>query len=304
MFYPSAYYRKKALNALKGHWQAALLVALVVNLPTLLMQGLSAVTGNDMFSRLEAVIITASRDGNFTNQLLLNEIQAFLNSTAFWTVRGLEILAWLITPCLSLGMYKWLLDRLQGLEDPVSTVFCRVRLFFRAIGLQLLVILKVLLWMLPGIAVMVFILMPAFRSADPRAQLAALQQGYSMMLPIMLLMIVPGAMAALRYALSEYIMADIPESGILFSIRRSKEMMRERKKYLFFLMMSFLLWYLAELLVSSFLSGVASLVFQMLAGLAISVYMSCSIAAFYLHLKEAEEKHESPDAEPAPEELN
>ena len=304
MFYPSSYSRKKALNALKGHWQTALLVALVVNLPTLLMQGLSAVTGNDMVSRLEAVIITASRDGNFTNQLLLNEIQAFLNSTGFWTVRGLEILAWLITPCLTLGMYKWLLDRLQGLEDPVSTVFCRVRLFFRAIGLQLLVILKVLLWMLPGIAVMVYILLPAFRSADPRTQLAALQQGYNMMLPIMLLMIVPGVMAALRYALSEYIMADLPESRILFCIRRSKEMMRDRKKYLFFLMMSFLLWYLAELLVSSFLSGVASLVFQMLAGLAISVYMSCSIAAFYLRLKEAEEKQESPDAEPAPEELN
>ena len=304
MFYPSAYYRKKALNALKGHWQTALLVALVVNLPTLLMQGLSAVSGNDMVSRLETVIITASRDGNFTNQLLLDEIQAFLNSTGFWTVRGLEILAWLITPCLSLGMYKWLLNRLQGLEDPVSTVFCRVRLFFRAIGLQLLVILKVLLWMLPGIAVLVFILMPAFRSADPRTQLAALQQGYSMMLPVMLLMIVPGVMAALRYALSEYIMADIPESRILFCIRRSREMMRDRKKNLFFLMMSFLLWYLAELLVSSFLSGVASLVFQMLAGLAISVYMSCSIAAFYLRLKEAEEKQESPDAEPEPEELN
>ncbi len=304
MFYPSAYYRKKALNALKGHWQTALLVALVVNLPTLLMQGLSAVSGNDMVSRLETVIITASRDGNFTNQLLLDEIQAFLNSTGFWTVRGLEILAWLITPCLSLGMYKWLLNRLQGLEDPVSTVFCRVRLFFRAIGLQLLVILKILLWTLPGIAVMVFILMPAFRSADPRIQLAALQQGYSMMLPVMLLMIVPGVMAALRYALSEYIMADIPESRILFCIRRSREMMRDRKKNLFFLMMSFLLWYLAELLVSSFLSGVASLVFQMLAGLAISVYMSCSIAAFYLRLKEAEEKQESPDAEPEPEELN
>ena len=99
-------------------------------------------------------------------------------------------------------------------------------------------------------------------------------------------------------------MADIPESRILFCIRRSREMMRNRKKNLFFLMMSFLLWYLAELLVSSFLSGVASLVFQMLAGLAISVYMSCSIAAFYLRLKEAEEKQESPDAEPEPEELN
>ena len=37
MYIPSGYYRKKALDALKGHWQTALLIALIVNLPTLLM---------------------------------------------------------------------------------------------------------------------------------------------------------------------------------------------------------------------------------------------------------------------------
>ena len=44
MYIPSGYYRKKALAALKGHWQPALLVALIVNMPTLLMQGVSAFT--------------------------------------------------------------------------------------------------------------------------------------------------------------------------------------------------------------------------------------------------------------------
>ena len=120
----------------------------------------------------------------------------------------------------------------------------------------------------------------------------------------MLLMIIPGAIAALRYALSEYIMAENPESKILFCVRRSKELMRDRKKDLFFLMVSFLLWYLLELLIASMLSGVLSLVFQMLAGLALTVYLSCSVCAFYQRLTEAEAKHESPDAEPEAEELN
>ena len=170
MFYPSGYFRRKALDALKGHWQTALLVALIVNLPTLLMQGFSAYTGNDRLGRMQTLIITASRDGVLSEQLILNEIRTFLNSTGFWTVRGLELLAWLITPCLSLGMYKWLLDRLQGLEDPVSTVFCRMNRFFRAIGLQLLIILKVLLWMLPGIALFIYLLLPVYRAltAPPR----------------------------------------------------------------------------------------------------------------------------------------
>ena len=304
MFYPSGYFRRKALDALKGHWQTALLVALIVNLPTLLMQGFSAYTGNDLLGRMQTLIITASRDGVLSEQLILNEIRTFLNSTGFWTVRGLELLAWLITPCLSLGMYKWLLDRLQGLEDPVSTVFCRMNRFFRAIGLQLLIILKVLLWMLPGIALFIYLLLPVYRSANPQVQLEALQRSYNMTLPVTLLMVVPGAMAALRHALADYILADQPESRILFCVRRSKELMKDQKKNLFFLLVSFLLWYLLELLVSSLFAGVLSLAVQMLAGLAISVYMSASITAFYLRLKTADEKHENPNAEPAPEELN
>ena len=145
MFYPSAIFRMKARAALKGHWQTALLVALIVNLPTLLMQGFSAYTGNDLITRLQAVMVAASRDGLMTQDLLLKEFDAILASTSFWTVRGLEVLAWLVTPCLTLGMYKWLMDRLRGQEDPVGTVLCRMKLFLKAIGLQLLIILKILL---------------------------------------------------------------------------------------------------------------------------------------------------------------
>ena len=302
MYYPSGLFRLKARTALKGHWQWALLVALIVNLPTLLMQGFSAVTGNDLLPRLQSVAVTASRDGVMSQSLLVKELNDILNSTAFWTIRGLEILALLITPCLALGMYKWLMDLLRGQENPVSAVFCRVKLFFRAIGLQLLIILKVLLWMLPGIAVMVALMIPLFRTGNAQAQLEALQRSYNMTLPVMLLMIVPGAMAALRYALSEYIMAEEPGTKILECIRRSKELMKNQKKNLFFLVFSFLLWYLLEILIASLLSGVLSLVFQMFAGLALNVYMACSVAAFYLHLASGEKI--VPEQEQAPEELN
>ena len=144
MFYPSGIFRMKARAVLKDHWQTALLIALIVNLPTLLMQGFSAFTGNDLIPRLNSVLVSASRDGLLPQEQLLKEIDVILGSTSFWTMRGLELLAWLITPCLTLGMYRWLLNRVRGLEDPVSTVLCRMNQFFRAIGLQLLIILKVL----------------------------------------------------------------------------------------------------------------------------------------------------------------
>ena len=304
MYYPSGYYRKKALAALKGHWQTALLVALVVNLPTMLMQAISAFTGNDPMTRLEAYIVTSSRDGVMSREALIGEINAILSSTSFWVIRGLDVVALVITPCLSLGMYKWLMDLLHGQEQPLNSVFSRMKYFFKALGLELLVILKVLLWMLPGLVAAGFLVYPVLRAGNAQAQLAALRQSQVYSFPVMLLMIIPGAIAALRYALSEYIMAENPESKILFCVRRSKELMRDRKKDLFFLMVSFLLWYLLELLIASMLSGVLSLVFQMLAGLALTVYLSCSVCAFYQRLTEAEAKHESPDAEPTAEELN
>lgn len=304
MYYPSGYYRKKALAALKGHWQTALLVALVVNLPTMLMQAISAFTGNDPMTRLEAYIVTSSRDGVMSREALIGEINAILSSTSFWVIRGLDVVALVITPCLSLGMYKWLMDLLHGQEQPVNSVLSRMKYFFKALGLQLQVILRVLLWMLPGIIAAGFLVYPVLRAGNAQAQLAALQRSQGLSFPVLLLMAVPGAIAALRYALADYIMAENPENKILFCVRRSRELMRDRKKDLFFLMVSFLLWYLLELLIASMLSGVLSLVFQMLAGLALTVYLSCSVCAFYQRLTEAEAKHESPDAEPEAEELN
>ena len=305
MFYPSGLFRRKALAALKGHWQPALLVALIVNLPTMLMQGFSAFTGNDVLTRLQSVMVTAARDGVLSQSVLLKEIDALTASTGFWTIRGLEILALLVTPCLTLGMYKWLMDLLRGQEQPVMSVFSRMRLFLKAIGLQLLVILKILLWMLPGIAVMTAaVIWPLMQAGNAQAQLAALQQSQNFTFPILLLMAVPGVIAALRYALSEYILAVKPETKITACIRRSKELMNGQKKSLFFLAFSFLLWYLLEILVASMLSGVLSLIVQMLAGLAIDVWMAASVSAFYLRLEEAAEKHEDPNAEPAPEQLN
>ena len=309
MYYPSGFFRAKAREALKGHWQTALLIALIVNLPSLLAQGISVFTGNDPMDRLQAIVITSSRDGMLTQTLLRQEITAYLGSSGFWLAAGLNLAAWLITPCLALGMNKWLMDRLRKapVADVIEGAFCRVRLFFKAIGLQLLVILKILLWMLPGIALLTGLTIALYQADTAVAVNNAARTLNAMTLPVILVMAVPGAIAALRYAMAEFILADEPETKITECVRRSKEQMRELKKMLFILLVSFLIWYLLQLLVASFLSnmgaGVVSLLFQMLTGLALSVYMSGSEAAFYLETrlgkipkKETEEtKEETPE---------
>jgi uncharacterized membrane protein len=201
------------------------------------------------------------------------------------------------------------MDRLRKapVADVIEGAFCRVRLFFKAIGLQLLVILKILLWMLPGIALLTGLTIALYQADTAVAMNNAARTLNAMTLPVILVMAVPGAIAALRYAMAEFILADEPETKITECVRRSKEQMRELKKMLFVLLVSFLIWYLLQLLVASFLSnmgaGVVSLLFQMLTGLALSVYMSGSEAAFYLETrlgkipkKETEEtKEETPE---------
>ena len=60
--------------------------------------------------------------------------------------------------------------------------------------------------------------------------------------------------------------------------------LQNRKGMLFSLELSFLFWYLGEMIVASLLAGmgggIPSLMFQMLAGLFISVYMEGSVCAF------------------------
>jgi uncharacterized membrane protein len=60
----------------------------------------------------------------------------------------------------------------------------------------------------------------------------------------MLLLIIPGIIASLRYSQSFYIMIDNPEMKATDAINRSKEMMKGQKWKYFLLHLSFIGWYL------------------------------------------------------------
>jgi uncharacterized membrane protein len=60
----------------------------------------------------------------------------------------------------------------------------------------------------------------------------------------LLLFIIPGIIAILRYSMAYYIMVDNPEIGALEAIRQSKEMMVGHKLRLFTLWLSFVGWFI------------------------------------------------------------
>ena len=292
MFF-SAAFKAKARAALQQHWQTALLIALIVNLPSLLVQGISAFTNNDVMARLENMALQASGSAAAMNALP-ESVRSMLSESGIVTMLILSAVAWLVTPVLSVGMTHWTLERLRGQVLPVSAVFSRLRIFLKSIGLRLLIVLKVLLWMLPGLAVFLFSVIPLMRAnpGNSGELVSAVNISFHLVSAGMIAMAVLGVMGYLYYAMAEFILADGPEERILSCARRSKMLMKGRRSVLMSLWLSFLLWYLLILMVSSMVAGIAgaviALVLQMLGSLFLSVYMLASEGVFYEALRLAQ----------------
>jgi len=294
----SAALRAKARAALRQHWQTALLIALIVNLPTLLVQGISAFTNSDVTLRLENLLLQASGNTAAMNALP-DSIRAMLAESGVIAMTFLGVLAWLVTPVLSIGMAHWTLERLRGQELPVSTVFSRLGIFFKSIGLRLFITLKVLLWMLPGFALTLVSMFLLFRMDSNTGMIITPAAGFILLLLYsgLIGMIVLGVMGYLYYAMAELILADEPEERVLSCARRSKVLMKGRRSRLMSLYMAFIPWYLLVLFGSSLIDGIAGpvigLVAQMLGSLFLNAYILASEGAFYevLRLAPAEDMH-------------
>ncbi len=292
MFF-SAAFKAKARAALRMHWQSALLIALIVNLPGLLVQGIAAFTNNDAMIRLEEILLQSS-GSSAAMSTVPQAVRAMLSESGIISMIILSVLAWLITPVLAVGMAHWTLERLRGQELPVSAVFSRLGIFMKSIGLRLFIVLKVFLWTLPGCAVFLLSILPLLRAGSRRSTeelLSAANLSITFIYLGMIVMVVLGVMGYLYYALSEFILADEPEERVLSCIRRSRLLMKGRRSVLMSLYMSFLLWYLLILFATSFIAGIAgpviALVVQMLGSLFLSVYVLASEGAFYEALRKA-----------------
>ena len=295
----SAAFKAKARAALAQHWQTALLIALIVNLPSLLVQGIAAFTNNDLVTRLQDLLLKAYAS-EAAMSALPDAVRALFSETGIWVMIGLSVLAWLVTPALSMGMNHWALDRIRGEEEPVSTVFSRLRILPKSIALRLFIVLKIILWSLPGLAVSLLGMIPLWNAREKAAaeQASAANLTRNLMYGGMLVMLVLGIMGYLYYAMADFILADEPGERVLSCARRSREMMKGRRGALISLLFSFILWYLliffAASVVESIAGSIASLMFQMLGTLFLSVYMLVTEGVFYETLRRAPVQQQEP----------
>lgn len=119
----------------------------------------------------------------------------------------LSITLFVIGACVGLGRRCYFIELFRGndREASVSTLFSRFDIFLKALGLRLYMALFIMLWSL--------------------------------------LFVIPGIVAAYRYAMAPYLMAQNPGIGIAEAVNQSKQLMAGHKGRLFSLHLSFIGWW-------------------------------------------------------------
>ncbi len=303
--YSSFYWKQKAREALRGNWQVALLICLVVNLPSLLTQGIASVTGYDFMTGLQKVIYaSATQTGGMDMTVFQTQMDSLMQTTGIWVMQGIYLLVWLMTPCLAMGMYAWMLKRLRGQEGAFTDVFSRGWLFLKGMGLRLYVTFRIFLFMIPGLVLSVLSMLPLW-TADTSSRISVLSSVNTAMTLATVSSVVTAVLCMLGflyYALADIVMAEQPDTGIRAAAKRSREMMHRRRGQLFALFLSFILWYILEIFLSNLVLGmfgtIAGLMTEMLCSLALNVYLYTSVCAFYRTILQ-EEKGEQSDEKDA-----
>lgn len=165
---------------------------------------------------------------------------------------GAALLALIFTPVLSLGCCAYFLERLRGREPGFKGLFSRMGSFGKALWLYVCMGVRVLLWSL--------------------------------------LLVVPGVIAAFRYALAPYYLSEDPTLTASECIEKSKATMQGAKMSLFALLISFVGWQLLGTVAQLYLmeiNNVASIVVGLCISLFVATYTNAAVSAFYLALSDA-----------------
>lgn len=157
-----------------------------------------------------------------------------------------SLLALVVSPVLGLGCNHYFIQLDRGTDLGFGGLFSRMGIFFKALWLYVRMFVQIFLWSL--------------------------------------LLFIPGIIAAIRYSIAPYYLADHPEMTVSEAFRKSKETMADKKMNFFSLMVSFLGWSMLAMLVQTYLCEV-NYVLGTVVGLAFQVwvaaYQNAAVANFY-----------------------
>ena len=187
------------------------------------------------------------------------EISAVADSEWMW-LGVVSMLSLLLSPALALGCNRYFIHLLRGEDIGVkSGLLGRMRILFKAVWLYVVMGVRIFLWSL--------------------------------------LLVVPGILAAIRYSMAPYYMAQNPELSASEAIAKSKAIMTRNQKFTYVgLMISFIGWSLLANVAQMFLmsiSTVVALVAAQFMQVAISAYMNGACASFFLTISTKEGRNDA-----------
>ena len=260
MLMSSMMFKQKARQALKGNWQTALLITIFTGILTTLASVLQSVTFADverLMGSITSALSALPQSGEISSQQagevvhLYNRLFAAVESVprALWIGLLLaNVLSIVLTPALSISCCRYFVLRDQG-EDPglKEGLFSCMPIWRRSLWLYVRMYAQVFLWTL--------------------------------------LFVIPGVIAALRYSMAPFYLAEDPTLTAKQAIQKSKETMKDKKLSYLMLMVSFVWWSLMTTAVQIVLQPMAGAVITMVVAqfmtLAITTYINASCAAFY-----------------------
>lgn len=239
---PRAYeLRRRGRAGLMGNWPLAVIVTLVA----VLLGGYLA--GGEINPQHPIAAIQRPGGSGFPGLLYpaydaagAAEVSLPLLAGLVWLrghyqlARMLALLIFIFGSAVELGHCLFYIRLHRGGQPRFADLFARFHIFLKALGLRLFTLLFILLWML--------------------------------------LLIIPGIVAAYRYSMAFWLLAENPELGVCQAVNMSKYMMSGHKARLFWTDLSFIGW----LLLGGLTMGLGYLF--------INPYKVSTHAAFYLDL--------------------
>lgn len=226
-------YRAMARKSLNGHWPLSILVAFI----GMLLGGLSRASFLEFDTDAGWSLFGIPLAGHMGYHS-----DGLFPGVAFGALAGIgvattlyAILIFIIGGAIELGIRSYFIKLNYDMNPEIGDMFQHLKIFGKALGLRIVMTIFIFLWTL--------------------------------------LFIIPGIVAAYRYSMATYIMAENPDIGIMEAINASKEMMKDRKWALFCLDISFIGW----IILCGFTFGIGYLFLH--------PYTESARAHFYLTMK-------------------
>ena len=255
----SFFFKHRAKLVLKGYWQNALVVTFFTSIFLTVAQVLQSVVTEDINGIVSSLsyALQSMPEGvtaesvQFTELLELYQrlFAAIANipQSTWIALIALNLLALVVTPALMISCNHYFIRLNDGEEIGVMQgLLARMNIFLRSLWLHVIMFVKIFLWSL--------------------------------------LFFIPGIIAAMRYSMAPYYLAEHPEMKASEAIRRSKKTMKHLKMSYFMLQLSFIGWNLLVSLIQLLLvdiNPIIALVAAQFLSLMVATYLNASSAVFY-----------------------